>query len=113
MRRHLWIGVLLVALLSRGGELAAQSSCCAPSEDCFLKRLGPVGGWNPYGGGLLHWWDPCCFPHCGGPNDYCRKPLPNVCWPPYPPYYIWGMPERGCSQRLESKPTEAAKGGWR
>jgi hypothetical protein len=93
MGRHLWIAVVLVALVSAGRGLGGQPGCCEPSQDCYLKRLGPVGGWSPYGGGLLHWWDPCCFPHCGGPDDYCRKPLPKVCWPPYPPYYIWGPPE--------------------
>ena len=62
-----------------------------PRQQHFLQRLHPVGGWNPYGGGLLHWWNPHCFPcQCGGPDDYCRKPLPRVCWPPYPPYYICG-----------------------
>jgi hypothetical protein len=52
-----------------------------------------VGGCDPYGGGLLHWWNPHCFPSGGAPDNYCRKPLPKVCWPPYPPYYIWGPPE--------------------
>lgn len=32
-------------------------------------------------------------PGCGGPDDYCRKPPPRVCWPPDPPYYVWGPPE--------------------
>jgi hypothetical protein len=58
-----------------------------------LQRLHPVGGWDPYGGGLLHWWNRHCFPHDCGPDDYCRKPLPKVCWPPYPPSYTWGPPE--------------------
>jgi hypothetical protein len=91
MRRHAWIGALVLALIG-GRGLAGEHSCCEPPEDCFLKRVKPVGGWCPYGG-LLHWWNPHCFPCCGAPDDYCRKPLPCVCWPPYPPYYIWGPPE--------------------
>jgi hypothetical protein len=62
---------------------------------CCLRQLGPAGGWDPYGGGLLHWWPRHCFPQCGGPDDYCRKPLPPVCWPPYPPYFIWA-PSEAC-----------------
>src|SRR4051794_17708559 len=58
------------------------------SRASFLQRVGPVGGWFPYGGGLLHWWDPHCFPRWGGPDDYCHKNLPPVCWPPYLPWYL-------------------------
>ena len=57
---------------------------------------GANQAWQPYDGGLLRWWNPCCFPRCGAPDDYCRKPLPNVCWPPYPPYYTAGPQEIGC-----------------
>jgi hypothetical protein len=53
-----------------------------------LARFRPAGGWSPDGAGLIHWWNPRCFPRCGGPDDYCRKPTPAVCWPPYPPYYV-------------------------
>ena len=70
-----------------------KHGCCPPPEQQFLERIHPVGGWHPYPGGLLHWWPPHCFPCGGAPDDYCRKPLPRVCWPPYPPYYIWGPPE--------------------
>lgn len=59
-------------------------------------RIGPAGGWCPYGGGLLRWWGPHCFPRCGAPDDYCRKPLPRTCWPPYPPYYFRGPPRECC-----------------
>ena len=97
-RRQVWLGTLVVALLGAGQGLAAEDVCCKPSQDCFVKRLGPVGGWSPYGGGLLHWWNPCCFPCAGAPDDYCRKPLPKVCWPAYPSYYIWGPPESCCPQ---------------
>ena len=81
---HLWSGIWWRARV--GDE---------PPQQHFLQRLHPVGGWNPYGGGLLHWWNPHCFPCQTAPDDYCRKPLPRVCWPPYPPYYIWGPPEIG------------------
>ena len=56
-------------------------------------RLRPVGGWHPDNGGLLHWWPHHCFLCAGAPDTYCRKPIPHVCWPPYPPYYIWAPPE--------------------
>jgi len=85
--------VVVIALLCGVKALAADPPCAESARDCFIHRLGPAGGWNPYGGGSLHWWDRCCFPRCGGPDDYCRKPLPHVCRPPYPPYYIWAPPE--------------------
>jgi hypothetical protein len=87
------IGAFLLILIAGGQGLGGEPGCCEPPQQGFLRRLHPVGGWDPYGGGLLHWWNPCCFPRCGAPDDYCRKPLPRVCWPPYPPYYIWGPPE--------------------
>jgi hypothetical protein len=98
MRRRVWIAALVVALLGGGRKLTAEPSCCPPPEDGFLSRLAPVGGWCPYGTGLLHWWPRCCFPRCGAPDDYYRKPLPKVCWPPYPPYYIFGAQESCCPQ---------------
>jgi hypothetical protein len=80
---------LLACSQARGGD----RWCCDPPQQHLLQRIHPVGGWNPDGGGLLHWWNPYCFPHCGAPDDYCRKPPPRVCWPPYPPYYGWGPPQ--------------------
>ena len=94
MRCQVWIGALVVALIAGGRGLGAEPWPC---QDCYWQRLHPVGGWNPYGGGLLRWWNPCCFPRCGAPDDYCRKPLPKVCWRAYPPFYIWGPPESCCS----------------
>lgn len=102
MRRLEWIVTLVAALVGVGHGLRAEHGCCPPPEDCFLKRLAPVGGWHPDAGGLWHWWPRHCFPCGGAPDDYCRKPLPRVCWPPYPPYYNWGPPEiafpRDCSR---------------
>jgi hypothetical protein len=66
-----------------------QAACGA------FSRLGPAGGWRPYGGGILSWWNPHCFPHAGAPDDYCRKSLPNVCWHSYPPFYTYGPPDTG------------------
>jgi hypothetical protein len=86
MKSRIWIGVIVAALVCPRGLNAEP--CCR--ENCVAKPFGPAGGWHPYGGGLLNWWPRHCFPRCGAPDNYCRKPLPNVCWPPYPPYYIWG-----------------------
>ena len=84
MRRRAWIGALLLTLVAGSRGVAGEPPSCEPCPPCFLQRVSPVGGWFPYGGGLLHWWDPHCFPDCGGPDDYCRKTLPFVCWPPCP-----------------------------
>jgi hypothetical protein len=89
MNRHAWIAALLLALTAGVWGFAGEP-CCPSDQSCFLQRISPVGGWCPYVGGLLHWWNPHCFPRCGGPDDYCRKDLPAVCWPPYPPWYVWG-----------------------
>jgi len=73
--------------------LGQEPGCWGQSQPHSLGGLSPAGGWHPYGGGLLHCWNPRCFPCQAAPDDYCRKPLPRVCWPPYPPYYVWGPPE--------------------
>jgi hypothetical protein len=93
MRRHVWTGAVLLTLLAGGRAPGGEPGCCEPPQAGFFQRWHPVGGWDPYGGGLLHWWNPHCFPRSGTPDDYCRKKLPPVCWPPYPPYFISGLPE--------------------
>jgi hypothetical protein len=93
MRLQAWIGVALLTLLAAGWACAEEPPCAESRPASSPWRLGPTGGWFPYGGGLLRWWPRDCFPRCGGPDDYCRKPLPSVCSPPYPSYYIWGPPE--------------------
>jgi hypothetical protein len=90
MTPHRWIAAFLLTLIAGGQGISGE-----PAPECFLQRLAPAGGWHPYGGPLC-WWDPCCFPRCGGPDDYCRKSLPRVCWPPYPFYYTWGPPQTCC-----------------
>ena len=92
MRRHGWIGALLLTLMGVGRIPGEEPPRCEPDGRCFLQRVAPAGGWFPYGGGLLRWWPAHCFPRDGGPDDYCRKKLPPVCWPPYPPYFVWGPP---------------------
>jgi len=96
MKRHVWVAIFFLSVIDAGQALGGEPSCCEPTQPGFLQRLPPVGGWNPYGGGLLRWWPPHCFPCYGAPDDYCRKPLPRVCWPPYPSYYRWGLPPEGC-----------------
>jgi hypothetical protein len=96
MGRPELIGVVVLMLIAEG-RACAEPPCCEQCAPSFLQRFAPAGGWWPCGG-LLHWWNPNCFPHCGGPNDYCRKKLPRLCWPPYPSYYIWGPPENGLPQ---------------
>jgi hypothetical protein len=94
MKYGLPIWTLLLALTSGGQCLGGEisESHVAPRRH-HIQRLRPAGGWNPYGGGVLHWRNPHCSPCQSTPDDYCRKPLPNVCWPAYPPYYIAGPPE--------------------
>jgi hypothetical protein len=107
MRTHVWMGSAIVILTAVGWGLCAEPPCCEPARNCFVGGFAPAGGWHPYGGGLLRWWPQHCFPRCGAPDDYCRKPLPSVCWPPYPPYYVWGPPDTGCAR--ESCPPTSGK----
>jgi hypothetical protein len=93
MRRCGWLGGIVVVLAAFGRGHAGEPQCCPPPADSFLQRLHPVGGWCPDGGGLLRWWPCHCFPRGGAPDDYCRKPPPKVCWPPYNSCFIFGPPE--------------------
>jgi hypothetical protein len=95
-RTSLIVGFALVLMLAGGnGATGGEGGHAEPRHPHFLQRFGPVGGWHPDGGGVWHWWNPQCFPRCGGPDDYCRKPPPQVCWPPYRPFYVWGPPGVG------------------
>ena len=90
MGRRLWSWALVLALGASGRAIGGVPGCPDPHHAHPLQEFHPAGGWHPDRGGLLHWWNPHCFPRCGGPDDYCRKPPPRVCWPPYLPYYIGG-----------------------
>lgn len=98
MNRQKCIGAILITLIAGSSVVAGEPSWGEPARPSILQSWHPQGGWNPYGGGLLRWWPRHCFPCCGAPDDYCRKPLPRVCWPPYPSYYQWGPPEICCPQ---------------
>jgi hypothetical protein len=93
MRRSASIGAIFLALIAGGWASGGDPPWREPGAPGFLQKLGPAGGWHPDHGGLLCWWPAHCFPCGGAPDDYCRKPLPRVCWPPYPSFYIWGPPE--------------------
>ncbi len=97
MKRQAWIGIALLALLGGSGVSAGELPCGQPGPGS-QKQVGPAGGWFPYGGGLLGWWNPHCFPCGGAPDDYCRKELPNVCRPAYPPWYFWVSSPACCPQ---------------
>jgi hypothetical protein len=77
---------LLVTLLASATALGGDRGGPDPRSRPFLQRIHPVGGWNPDGRGLIHWWDPHCFSTPCGPNDYCPKPIPSLCrYPVAPP----------------------------
>jgi hypothetical protein len=104
-----WIGALLLVLMLGGQGQGGLRACDGTPQPGFWHRFAPAGGWNPYGGGVLHWWDPHCFPRCGGPDDYCRKPLPRVCWParptcPAPGPAAGGPPQLPRSQDVRKVP---------
>ena len=79
MVRKSEIGIALIVTLANPSVFAEAPRTQGPHGSThFLHRLGPVGGWNPDGGGLFHWWNPDCFVNPCTPDDYCRKPLPRL-----------------------------------
>jgi hypothetical protein len=92
MRSQAGMWALVLIAMTGPQALGGEPGACEPPQQRFVQRLHPVGGWDPYGGGLLHWWNPHCFPRYCAPDDYCRKPLPRVCCPPGPPHGTWGPP---------------------
>jgi len=94
MRYLAAIGTLGFVVMTGSLAQAGDHEYCPPPDGHFLHRVLPVGGCDP-GGGLFHWWDPHCFPRCCGPDTYCRKPIPKLCWPHYPPCYFGAPPEIG------------------
>src|SRR5262249_4677489 len=95
MKNQVTICTLVLTLITGARGIAGEHGPGDLPEPPFPARLHPAGGWHPYGGGLLHWWDRHCFPRSCAPDDYARKPLPRLCWPHYPPFYVWGTPEVG------------------
>jgi hypothetical protein len=93
MRYKSTLWTITFAMLACAPAWGSEPVLDEPAEASFLHRLHPAGGWHPYGGGLFHWWKRSCFPCGGARDDYCRKPLPKVCWPAYPANYTWGPPE--------------------
>lgn len=79
---------LTISQTLRGGE-PAQPEAQPHRLRC---RFAPVGGWNPYGGGLFHWWNPNCFALPCGPDDYDRKPIPRLRCTPAPPDHVHQLP---------------------
>lgn len=94
MSTKVWIAGLFIALIAANWVSAQEPTCCERAS-AWLQRLRPAGGWCPYGG-PCRWWKPDCLPRCGAPDDYCRKTLPNLCLPAYPPWYIFG-PRQDCT----------------
>jgi hypothetical protein len=103
MRRCTWIAALILTIIAGQRAGADAPPSCGPDHSCLVQRIAPAGGWRPYGGGLLHWWNPHCFPCAGCPDDYCRKPLPCLCWPAYPPFYVCGAPAVAPVETLRPK----------
>ncbi len=87
-RLRRWAFGCLIVLGTGATARAGDPGAYDPGGLHPFRRFAPAGGWHPDDGGLLRWWDPGCFPRCGSPDDYCRKPPPRTCWPPYPPFYV-------------------------
>lgn len=84
MRSNAIVWTFLAASLLVQQTLGGEPCPATGRPEPLLQRLQPVGGWFPYGGGLLHWWPQHGFTDCGAPDDYCRKTLPRTCWPGWP-----------------------------
>ena len=95
MRNLLATSLIVLALILCGQVIGGEGKTPDQPDQRFPHRMHPAGGWHPYGGGLFHWWNPHCFPCQAAADDYCRKPLPRLCWPSYPHYYGWGPPQMG------------------
>jgi hypothetical protein len=84
MRTPLTLCAIALALMTQTQARGGGPGDWETHRSHFFGRLRPVGGCNPDGRGLFHWWNPHCFPRSCGPDDYCRKPMPNVCRPVSP-----------------------------
>ena len=82
MKNHVRLAAIMLAMTTLAQTRAGgPDDWEAQQRPHFFGRIGPRGGWNPDGRGMFHWWNPHCYPRCYGPDDYCRKPWPNVCRP--------------------------------
>jgi hypothetical protein len=97
MRMQITLGAIAVALMMPTQARAGEPGDAQAHKSHFLGRLRPVGGCNPDGRGLFHWWNPNCFPRSCGPDDYCRKPMPNVCRP-------WALSYAGAYPQPQTQP---------
>jgi hypothetical protein len=86
MKTQITLVTIALAVITNTQARAGEPGDSESHRPHFLGRLRPVGGCNPDGRGLFHWWNPHCFPRSCGPDDYCRKPMPNVCRPSAPTY---------------------------
>jgi hypothetical protein len=90
MRNHVKLWTIALTMMTSSQALAGEPGDWEAQRPHFFSRLRPKGGWNPDGRGMFHWWNPNCYPGWCGPDDYCRKPTPNVCRPcspaPVPAY---------------------------
>jgi hypothetical protein len=93
------LGITLISVLGSAVAANAQSyPPPSPNQRSLIDRMAPRGGWFPDQGGLFCWMPRCKFPNCWGPDTYCRKPAPQVCWPPYTPDYSFGRQGQTWSQ---------------
>jgi hypothetical protein len=92
MKTPLTLWAMALALMMHTQARAGGPGGPEAHRPHFLARLRPKGGCNPDGRGMFHWWEPHCFPRSCGPDDYCRKPMPNVCRP-FSPTTIGAYPQ--------------------
>ena len=55
MRSQVTMWAFVLTLITYGRALGGEPAYDESPQQHFLQRLHPVGGWHPYGGGLLHW----------------------------------------------------------
>jgi hypothetical protein len=82
---HLMLG--LIGALAASVPGLAQESLPRPAAPLPTWSPEPPCKSDPGGRGSIH-WTAGGFPRCNCPDDYCPKPFPQQCWPPYPPFYL-------------------------
>jgi len=126
MKWHVFLAVLALATLVAGAACAAGPAPQPAPAYGPPPHTGPAYGpaaHAPGGAGPAHangcspadcvepWWTDCwpyhpcnseafsrsyCLHRYACPDDYCPKPYPELCWPPYPPFYTCGQPGHDC-----------------